>query len=95
MRALSVFQAPVDAHGVTAEDFTVPGAVYQIGLPPRRIDVLTEISGVDFDTAWEGHTESKDSRLPFLGREELLANKRAAGRAKDLLDVQALEAQKP
>ena len=50
--ALIKFGAPLAAHGVQAADFARPGTVYQIGLPPRRIDVLTEISGVTFDEAW-------------------------------------------
>lgn len=67
--------------------------MYQMGLPPRRIDVLTEISGVEFDAAWAGRREVEvDGRLvPFLGRDALLQNKRAAGREKDLLDVKLLE----
>lgn len=48
-RALVRFGAPVEAMGVTTNDLSRPGIVYQIGLPPRRIDILTEISGVGFD----------------------------------------------
>jgi hypothetical protein len=64
-----------------------------MGLPPRRIDVLTEISGVEFDDAWAGRREVVvDGRLvPFLWRDALIQNKRAAGREKDLLDVKLLE----
>lgn len=50
-RALVRFGAPVAAHGVSARDFVEPGNVYQIGLPPNRIDILTELSGVSFDEA--------------------------------------------
>jgi hypothetical protein len=91
--ALLVFGAPLQLHGVSADDFSRPGAVYQIGLPPRRIDILTQISGVDFDEGLASRVTVSVRGLPvgFLGREALLANKRAAGRDKDLLDVKMLE----
>jgi hypothetical protein len=44
--------------------------VYQIGLPPRRIDLLTSVSGVDFDLAWRGHVEVEGLAIPFIGRNE-------------------------
>jgi hypothetical protein len=93
LAALTAFGAPVKAHGLTAADFTRPGTVYQLGLPPRRIDLMTSISGVDFDAAWASHlARDLGSRLiPFLGRTELIRNKRASGRAKDLADVERLE----
>jgi hypothetical protein len=92
LAALEAFGAPLDAHGVAAADFESPGGVYQIGLPPRRIDLLTEISGVSFDEAWQTRleTEAHGHALCFLGRDTLIRNKLAAGRDKDLLDVKAL-----
>lgn len=92
MQALLAFGAPVAAHSVRVEDFVRPGTVYQLGLPPRRIDVLTAISGVEFDEAWTDRLEieADGQRLPVLGRAALLKNKLASGRAKDLLDAQAL-----
>ena len=97
MTALRRFGAPVAAHGVREADFATPGAVYQIGLPPRRIDVLTSISGVDFDTAWATRTRATmgAETVNVIGRDALLANKRASGRDKDLLDVRVLEEQRP
>lgn len=92
-RALAAFGAPLAAHGVRAEDLAQEGTIYQLGLPPRRIDVLTRIDGVSFDEVWR----TRDVRLadglqvPFVGREALLRNKRAAGRPKDLADVALLE----
>ncbi len=65
----------------------------QIGLPPRRVDLLTKISGIaDFDEAWEGRVEHElQGRLvPFVGRSTLIANKRAAARLRDLADIEAL-----
>ena len=98
MDALRAFGAPVDAHGVTLDDFVNEGTVYQIGLPPRRIDVLTQISGVTFEKAWttrvEVRLESVGLDIPFLGKKALIDNKRAAGRAKDLLDAELLSSMK-
>lgn len=93
LTALRSFGAPVDAHGVHPEDLSTPGIVYQVGLPPRRIDILTAIDGVSFEQAWSSRTELSVAGLPlpFLGRETLIENKRAAGRPKDLADLQALE----
>jgi len=95
--ALSAFGAPLSSGGLSVEDLAKPGTVYQMGLPPRRIDVLTEISGVDFDEAWplRGELNLAGLRIPVLDRESLLANKRAAARPKDLADVEALEALDP
>jgi hypothetical protein len=91
--ALRVFGAPLEAHGLSAADLTVAGTVYQLGQPPRRIDLMTEISGVGFDEAWLSRREVTVAgmRLPFLGRDALAKNKRAAGRPKDLVDVSLLE----
>lgn len=90
--ALARFGAPLKAGGVTPEDFAKAGVVYQIGLPPRRIDILTEISGVGFSEAWASRkTVELEGRLvAFLGRDALLRNKTAAGRPKDLADAARL-----
>lgn len=90
--ALIRFGAPLSSAGVAAKDFETPGIVYQIGQPPRRIDVLTEISGVSFDEAWGTRcTENLEGRVVhFIGRDQLLRNKKAAGRPKDLADVSRL-----
>ncbi len=79
--------------GLVAEDFLKPGAVIQLGYPPARIDLLTDIDGVEFDACqatrvmvlWDGID------LPFIGLEEFRTNKRAAGRAKDLADLASLD----
>jgi hypothetical protein len=65
----------------------------QIGLPPRRIDILTGVSGIDFESAWAGRASARfsDLMVPVLGREDLLTNKRAAGRPKDLADLAVLD----
>lgn len=94
--ALQGFGAPLAAHGVSAADFARAGTVYQLGLPPRRIDILTLISGVSFDEAWTDSEVVSVGELEFRvpGREALLANKRASGRAKDLEDARRLAALK-
>ncbi len=91
--ALRAFGAPLQTHGVTHADFDHAGTVYQIGLPPRRIDIITAISGVEFDEAWPGRVMAPygNALLPFLGREALIKNKKASGRTKDLADVETLE----
>lgn len=91
--ALMRFGAPLEDLGVNRKDFVQPETVVQLGLPPNRIDILTGITGVqDFEHAWAARTESEidGHTIPFLGRETLLANKRATGRLKDLADVEAL-----
>lgn len=91
-RALRAFGAPVRAHGLTVEDLTRPGTVYQVGLPPFRIDILTTISGCTFEAAWARRVVrgvgGRD--LTFLGLADLVTNKRASGRTKDLLDLELL-----
>lgn len=92
-RALVHFGAPLADLQVDREDFVRAKTVIQIGLPPNRIDLLTGITGiVDFEAAWEARTESEVAghTIPFLGRENLIANKRATGRLKDLADIEAL-----
>jgi hypothetical protein len=71
-----------------------PGNVWMLGRKPWRIDVLTRIDGVTFDEVWKGKVEAEFRAKPLyvIGRTELLANKRAAGRPKDLADVASLEA---
>lgn len=92
-RALAAFGAPLEATGLNARDLMTPGVVYQIGQPPRRIDILTEISGVAFETAWPGRFLLKVEGLsvPFVGREAFILNKHASGRPKDLLDLELLQ----
>ena len=90
--ALARFGAPAAAMGVSRQDLMRPDQVVQIGLPPRRIDILTSISGVSFDEAWKGRVTHDVGGLtvPFLGRDALVRNKRATGRTKDRADLEAL-----
>ena len=93
-KALEAFGAPRSK--ISVEDFLKSDTVFQIGVAPRRIDLLTSISGVEFEVAW---AQRKITRLDdqievaVLGREQLLINKLASGRPKDLLDAAWLQAQ--
>jgi len=91
--ALSRFGAPVESLGVSKQDFKTAGTVVQIGLSPRRIDILNQLSGVDFESAWRSRVEHAVGSLevPFIGRDTLVHNKRATGRTKDMADIEALE----
>jgi hypothetical protein len=90
--AVAEFGAPLSSMGVTPDDFGRPDQVVQVGLPPRRIDILTSISGVAFDEAWPDRVvhETGGLAVPFLGRAALIRNKQASGRTKDLADLEAL-----
>ena len=90
--ALVRFGAPLASLGITRADFGKPDQVVQVGLPPRRIDILTSISGVSFEEAWSDRVthETEGLAVPFLGRSTLVRNKRASGRAKDRADLEAL-----
>ncbi len=78
--------------GLAASDFLESGRVVQLGLPPNRIDLLTSISGVEFDEAWAGRVPAEIDGVPvsFIGRAAFLKNKRAAGRAQDRADLDRL-----
>jgi hypothetical protein len=78
--------------GLTADDFRNPEMVVMLGRPPLRIDLLTSISGCVFETAWRRRLRTRlgGQRVGVLSRTDLRANKLAAGRPKDLLDVELL-----
>ncbi len=90
-KALSRFGAPLA--GVSREDLCRPGMVVQIGVAPRRIDLLTAIDGVGFAEAWATRqmVEIEGISIPVLGRDALIRNKKAASRPQDLADVKRLE----
>ena len=95
--ALVEFGPPVAALGLSKTDLVLPDMVFQMGVPPQRIDLLTSVTGLEFDEAWSTRRLHKVDtlELPFLGRAALLQNKRATGRSKDRVDVEILEQQKP
>jgi len=92
-RALARFGAPLDQLSET--DLQAPETVFQIGISPCRIDILTSISAVEFEEAWSGRleVELEGLRIPVIGRSHLLRNKKAVGRPKDLADAAWLEEQ--
>ena len=79
---------------LSADEFTTLDRVVQLGYPPYRIDIITSISGVEFVSAWPNRlvVDVDGLQVPFIGRDDLLKNKRATGRPKDLLDVEYLTA---
>jgi hypothetical protein len=91
LAALADFGAPL--HDLTVDDLARPGLVFQIGVDPVRIDVLTAIDGVEFSEAWAQRVSARfvDQDASVLSRGHLIVNKRATGRAQDLLDAKWLE----
>jgi hypothetical protein len=91
-QALVEFGAPLHSLGIRESDFLEPDQVIQFGLPPYRIDMMTSISGVSFEEAWEDRLAGALFEVPvsFIGREAFLRNKRASGRPKDLEDIRSL-----
>jgi len=79
--------------GLTEDDFSKPGAIVQLGVAPNRVDLVTAIDGVRFEEAWSGRVSGTYGRRPvfYLGRADLIRNKRASGRAQDLADLESLE----
>jgi len=91
MAALADFGAPMDQ--IDEADLSRPGIVYQLGVAPGRIDILTQLTGLTFGEAWPGRLRHRlgDVQADFIGREAFLLNKRATGRAKDLGDIEGME----
>jgi hypothetical protein len=87
------FAALRSAAGLSAADFLAPGRIVQLGLPPNRIDLLTSITGVEFEEAC-GRVAAHLHGVPvcFLGKVSLIKNKRATGRTRDKADLEALGA---
>jgi len=78
--------------GIVLEDVTTPNRVIQLGYPPRRIDLLTSIDGVEFEPCYSRRmvVDVDGQSLCFIGLDDFKVNKRAAGRHKDLADLEAL-----
>jgi len=91
LRALRRFGTPL--HNLTREDLQKDGTVFQIGVAPRRIDIITDASGLQFEETYgrslSVNIEGIEVHIPSL--DDLIRNKRAIGRSKDLADVEALE----
>jgi hypothetical protein len=91
LAALAVFGAPLG--DLTLDDLTKPDTVFQIGVVPCRVDILTGLSGVEFEEAWPRRIvlDLDGTQVPVIGREDLVRNKRATGRPRDLADIERLD----
>ena len=91
-QALCRFGAPLQ--DLTLADLATPDIVFQIGVEPRRIDILTSIEAVTFDEAWPRRKSIVVDAIPIpvIGRDDLLKNKQNTGRTKDRADAEWLEA---
>lgn len=91
--ALAAFGAPLSAFEVSVEDFASYDGVLQLGVPPRRIDIINRADGITFAEAIaDGQTfDVEGCPIPVIGRNALIKNKRAAARSQDMADVEALE----
>jgi|ERR1700682_5491563 len=91
--ALAAFGAPLQKDGINPETFTSDNITYQIGVAPIRVDILTSIDGVRFADAWPNRVESTFLGLPvsFISLNDLIANKKAAGRASDLEHLEYIQ----
>jgi hypothetical protein len=90
-KALAKFGAPISE--IREDEFSQPGLIFQIGVVPRRIDIITKISGVEFDEADADKivVNIENLKIPVLSIELLIKNKMATGREKDLLDAKLLK----
>ncbi|HVZ20265.1 MAG TPA: hypothetical protein VG871_04345 [Vicinamibacterales bacterium] len=91
MQALAAFGAPLQE--VRESDFASPGVVYQIGVAPGRIDILTDLTGLTFQQAWPNRIARSFGELTVdvIGLADFVRNKRATGRTKDLGDIEGLD----
>ena len=89
-KSLKEFGAPLE--DLTELDFSQDGYFYQMGVPPMRVDILMGIPGINFEDAWDGRIEVDFDGLSvtFISKEDLIAAKRATGRAQDIIDADAL-----
>ena len=94
LRALMRFGAPL--HNLTREDLQKEGIIFQIGVAPRRIDIITSATGLTFEEAYKRslsvNLDGIEVHIPSI--DDLIHNKKATGRTKDLADAEALESLK-
>ncbi|MBI2174553.1 MAG: nucleotidyltransferase [Candidatus Omnitrophica bacterium] len=89
-KALKAFGAPL--RGITPEEFNDPKMILQIGVAPVRIDILTNVPGVNVEDAWKHKTKTRYGRtyIYLLGQTELIQSKKTANRPQDKLDLKRL-----
>jgi hypothetical protein len=94
LRALRRYGAPL--FDLTSDDLERSDTVFQIGVPPGRVDILSGVSGLGFEEAWSSRITAPvgDLTVPIIGFEALLKNKLASGRPKDLADVAWLKSRR-
>ena len=94
LQALANFGAPLS--DLTVEDLSLKGTIFQIGMPPVRVDVMTDIDGVEFADAWPDRLKVSMAGVPafVISRHHLITNKKTSARLQDLADVEQLEASK-
>lgn len=92
LQALSDFGAPLN--DLTAEDLSRKETIFQIGVPPFRIDIITSIDGVEFGDAWLDRLQTTFGGVPayVISRHHLITNKQTTARLQDLADIQQLSA---
>jgi predicted nucleotidyltransferase len=93
-KALARFGAPLEQ--IEIHDFSMEGIIFQIGVIPRRIDIITKIDGVTYDEADEDKiaVEVEGLMVPVISLDKLIKNKMATGREKDELDIKTLKKRK-
>jgi hypothetical protein len=89
-KALARFGSPLD--GIKQDDFSTEGIIFQIGVIPRRIDIITKIDGVTYNEADKDKisVEIGELNIPVISLEKLIKNKSATGREKDDLDIKKI-----
>ena len=89
-KALHKFGAPLT--DIDEKTFSEKGIIFQIGVVPRRIDIITDIDGVNFEESYKTKVivEIENLKIPFLSKSDLIKNKKSTGREKDRLDVKYL-----
>lgn len=92
-KALAQFGAPLAGDGITPDTFSQPDIVYQIGVAPVRIDVLTHITGVAFEDAWRNRVASTmfEVSVYFISLADLIVNKEALGRRTDVEQLKQIQ----
>jgi Aminoglycoside-2''-adenylyltransferase len=90
LRALEEFG--FESVGFTAADFEKPDTVIQLGVPPVRVDIITSLTGISWETAFANRVQGRYGNVPvqYIGREQFIRNKRSIGRLKDLADIEAI-----
>ncbi len=77
---------------LSEKDFTYPDRVIQLGVPPVRIDIMTSLTGVSWQQVASNKVSSTYGRtqVHFIAKQDLISNKKALGRKKDLADIEGL-----